>query len=143
MSKYVKKLGSDKSYKRPKITYQEKLSAEEIQEKLQGYIKVDNIAEVPLNTHIRYFTTKSDGTQVFRTGGFLDNKNESDKYIMLSNGKNKWSVQVKNTVFFRKMSHKEEIETLHSYYQKKIEEKDLTIDKLKKYIKKIKKTEQE
>ena len=43
MSKYVNKLGTDKSYKRPNATYQEKLSADEISEKLQGYEKVDDI----------------------------------------------------------------------------------------------------
>lgn len=135
MSKYAKKLGTDKGYKRPKVTYQEQLSADEIAEKLQGYQRVDDISEVPLNTHVRYFTVQQDGTQVFRTGGFLHNKNNADVYVMLNNGKNIWSVQVKNAVFFRKMSHQEEIEAIHSLYKKKLEEKDNLIKKLKKYIK--------
>ena len=82
MSKYVKKLGEDNTYNRPKTTYQEQLSANEIGDKLQGYEKVDNIAEVPLNTHIRYFTTKPDGTQVFRMGGFLYNKQNSKIFVL-------------------------------------------------------------
>ena len=135
MSKSVKKLGTDKSYKRPKVTYQEQLTAEEIAEKLQGYERVDDISEVPLNTHIRYFKTEKDGTQTFRTGGFLFNKQNADKYIMLTNVKNVWSVQVKNTVFFKKMSHKEEITAIHNLYKKKLAEKDAIIKKLKKYIK--------
>jgi hypothetical protein len=135
MSKYVKKLGSDQTYKRPKVTQQEKLSAEEIANKLEGYEKVDDIAEVPLNTHIRYFTINPDGTQIFRTGGFLHNKQNADTYVMLSNGKNIWSVQVKNSIFFRKMSQKDEITAIHSMYKKKLEEKDEIIEKLKKYIK--------
>ncbi len=135
MSKYVKKLGSDKSYQRPKTTYQEKLSAEEIESKLEGYQKVENIAEVPLNTHIRYFTINPDGTQVFRTGGFLHNKQNADTYIMLSNGKNSWSVQVNNSIFFRKLSQKDEIDAIHASYKQKLEEKDRTIEKLKRYIK--------
>lgn len=135
MSKYTKKLGSDKTYKRPKTTFQENLTANEIAEKLQGYEKVDNIEDVPLNTHIRYFTTKSDGTQVFRLGGFLFNKQNPEKYVMLNNGKNTWSVQVKGTVFFKKLSHKDELEAIHSLYKKKLAEKDLIIEKLKKYIK--------
>jgi hypothetical protein len=134
MSKYVKKLGSDRTYKRPKKTYQDQLSADEITKKLQGYEKVDNMAEVPLNTHIRYFKIEPDGTQVFRTGGFLYNKRNPEEYIMLSNGKNTWSVQVKDTVFFKKMSQKDEIEAIHIMYKKKLAEKDLAIDKLKKYI---------
>lgn len=134
MSKHVKKLGSDRSYKRPKVTYQEQLTADEIAEKLQGYERVDDISEVPLNTHIRYFTTNKDGTQTFRTGGFLYNKNNAETYVMLSNGKNVWSVQVKGAVFFKKMTHHDEIAALHALYKKKLDEKELVIKKLKKYI---------
>ena len=140
MSKYVKKLGSDKSYKRPKTTYQEKLSADEIAEKLQGYEQVDDISEVPLNTHLRYFRTNPDGSQTFRTGGFLHNKKNAETYIMLSNGKSVWSVQIKGTVFFKKMTHKDEIDAIHKLYKKKIAEKDLIISKLKRYIKSKMKT---
>lgn len=135
MSKYVKKLGSDPSYKRPKTTYQEKLSLDDISEKLQGYEQVHDIAEVPLNTHIRYFVKQKDGTQTFRTGGFLSNKQNADKFVMLSNGKQGWSVQVKGTVFFKKMSQKDEIAAIHAQYKKKLDEKDEVIAKLKKYIK--------
>lgn len=135
MSKYVKKLGADKSYKRPKVTYQEKLSGDEIAEKLQGYEKVDNIADVPLNTHIRYFKKQPDGTQVFRTGGFLHNKQNADVYVMLSNGKSIWSVQVKDTIFFKKLSHNDEIAALHTLYKKKLDAKDKKIALLTKYIK--------
>lgn len=140
MPKYVSKLGSDKSYKRPKITYQEKLTANEIKEKLQGYQKVDNIADVPINTHIRYFIQKPDGSRLFRTGGLLYNKQNADKYVILSNGKHVWSVQVKNTVFFRKMSHKEEIDALHRFYKNKLKEKDKTIKNLEMQIRSIRKS---
>lgn len=135
MSKYMKKLGSDSKYKRPKKTYQENLSADEIASKLQGYEKVDDIAEVPLNTHIRYFKTNPDGSQSFRTGGFLHNKQNPERNIMLSNGTFVWSVQTKGTTFFRKLSQKDEIEALHLLYKKKLAEKDLIIHKLKTYIK--------
>jgi hypothetical protein len=135
MSKYVKKLGSDASYIRPKQTLQEQLSADEITKKLQGYEKVDDISEVPLNTHIRYFKMNPDGSQVFRTGGFLHNKQNAEKYIMLSNGKNSWSVQVADAIFFKKMSHKDENDAIHASYKKKLDEKDIIIEKLKKYIK--------
>jgi hypothetical protein len=135
MSKYVKKLGSDKTYKRPKSTFQEKLSADDIAEKLQGYEKVDDIADIPLNTHIRYFLTNPDGSQIFRLGGFLYNKQNPDKFVMLTNGKNVWSVQVNGTIFFRKLSQKDELEAVHALYKKKLAEKDEIIEKLKKYIK--------
>lgn len=133
--KIAKKLGADRKYKRPKTTYQEQLTAEEIEQKLQGYEQVDDIAEVPLNTHLRYFVVQPDGSQVFRTGGFLHNKNNADTYVMLSNGKNIWSVQVANAIFFQKLSQKKEIEKLHKLYKKKLAEKDAIIKKLKDYIK--------
>lgn len=132
MSRTTQKLGSDPNYKRPKVTYQEQLTAEEIAEKLQGYQKVDNIGDVPLNTHIRYFITK-DGQQVFRMGGLLQNKMNSDTYVYLSNGRDSWPVQVNGTIFFRKMSHKEEVDTLHDVYKKKNREKDMIIETLKRY----------
>lgn len=135
MSKSVKKLGSDRSYKRPKTTYQEQLTADEIAEKLQGYEKVDDISEVPLNTHIRYFKIEKDGTHTFRTGGFLFNKTNADKYVYLSNGKNSWVVQINGAIFYRKISHTEEIDALHRHYKKKLQDKDVIINKLKKFIK--------
>ena len=136
MSKRAKKLGADKTYKRPKVTHQEKLSAEEIEEKLEGYVKVDDIAEVPLNTHMRYFTITKDGSHVFRLGGFLQNKQNAEKYVMLGNGKQVWSVQVKDSIFYRKMSHKEEIDKIHEYYKEKLDKKDQVIAKLKEYVRK-------
>lgn len=135
MSKYAKKLGDDKSYKRAKTTFQEQLTSEQIAEKLQGYVKVDDIAEVPLNTHLRYFKTEADGTQSFRLGGFLHNKKDADRFVMLSNGKSVWSVQVNTAVFFKKLSQKDEIESIHKLYKKKLAEKDAKIKKLVKYIK--------
>jgi hypothetical protein len=134
MSKFIKKLGSDKTYKRPIRTFQEQLSGEDIMKKLQGYERVDNISEIPLNTHMRYFKTNPDGTQIFRTGGFLYNKQDSEKFIILTNWKNTWSVQIKDTVFFKKMSHKDEINAIHELYRAQLEEKDIVIEKLKKYI---------
>ena len=136
MSKKTKKLGTDKNYKRPKVTYQEKLTKEEIKEKLEGYVKVTDLKEVPLNTHMRYFIIQDDGKKLFRTGGFLINKIDYKKYVIISNGGFSWSVQVKNTIFFRKMDHQEEIEHIHKMYEQKLKEKDKEIKKLKAYIKK-------
>jgi len=130
MFKYSKPFGSDKNYKRPEITYQEQLSKEEVLEKLNGYVKVDNISEVPISTHVRYFTKKDDKI-MFRTGGSLVNKNNADVYVMLSNGTNTWSVQVRDTVFYRKMSHQEELNLVKNSYEKKIKEQTDTINQLK------------
>ena len=40
-------------------TLQDKLTKEEIKEKLEDYIEVEDINKVPLNTHIRYFSIKN------------------------------------------------------------------------------------
>lgn len=128
MSKFAKKIGSDKSYVRPNKTYQEKLTPEQIAEKLEGYEKVKDIADVPLNTHIRYFKINKDKSQKYCNGGFLHNKSNPDKFIMLSNGTLIWSVQTKSSIFFKKISRKEEIDAIHQDYANKI-------DKLKRYIK--------
>lgn len=134
MSRSISKLGDDKSYKRPKKTLQEKLSADEIDEKLQGYDVVDDIDDVALNTHVRYFIRGEDNVPLFRTGGFLSNKTNCEKYIMLTNGKNIWSVQVKDTIFYKKLSQKEEMEIFKKIYEKKIFEKEQTITALKNFI---------
>jgi hypothetical protein len=134
MPKFVQRLGTDKTYNKPKVTYQEKLSADEIAQKLQGYEKVDDIVDVPLDTHIRYFINQPDGSQLFRTGGFLRNKQNADEWIYLDNGKNSWCVQTKGAVFFKKLSHKDEIDAIHEQYKKKLEERDKIIAKLKNYI---------
>jgi hypothetical protein len=103
---------SEVNYERPKQTYTDKLDEDDIANKLTDYIKIDNIADVKLNTHLRYFTLEADkktGTvkRKFRMGGFLSNKNHADKYVVLTNGRNTWSVQVINTVFYRKMTYEE------------------------------------
>ena len=134
MAKRLEKLGSDKNYKRPKKTYQEQLSAQDIAEKLQGYRKVDSLIDVPIDTHIRYFKTEDDGTRVFRTGGFLRNKNNANQYIILSNGKKTWSVQVEDTVFFSKMTHKEEIDAIHEDYRSQLDAKDKIIERLERKL---------
>lgn len=141
MYKKPSKLGSDKSYKKPKKTYQEQLTADEIREKLRGYIKVEDIAEVPLSTHIRYFDNDKHGRRVFRTGGQLFNKNQPDVYVMLSNGDHTWSVQVVNAIFYRKMNHQEQLDNIHQEYDTKIEELEATIRRLRRRLKASQKIE--
>jgi len=134
-TKYTKKIGSDPSYKRPKKTMQEQLTAEEIEERLQGYERVDDINEVAINTHLRYFETTDDGTQLFRMGGFLQNKRNAETYVYLTNGKVSWPVQTHKAIFFRKLSHQEEIDAIHRHYKKKLQEKDEQLAKFKQFIK--------
>jgi hypothetical protein len=101
---------SDTSYRRPKTTLQDKLTYDEIKEKLKNYEKVENIVDIPLYTHLRYIEVKEvNGKKEykFRLGGYLINKENSDKYVVLSNGQSTWSVQVKDTIFYRKLDSQE------------------------------------
>lgn len=100
------------NFNRPKTTYTDTLQNKAaMQEKLKNYKRVDDIDDVPINTHVRYVTLDKEHKQVFRLGGLL--KKIHSKYVQLSNGTYTWSVQryhYKNdtdeepmfeTVFFR------------------------------------------
>ena len=135
-------------YKRPKKTKQDNLTATEIKEMLEDYIEVEEISKVALNTHLRYFSEKENPTtkkkeKVFRMGGFLVNKNNYEKFIVLSTAPNTgvinnmaktWSVQVKGSKFYRKLSYDE----IKEQYLEEIEELNDQIDILKKDNKKLK-----
>ena len=143
--KVTKRLSRDTAYKKKKGgSYQENLSPEEIKKKLEEYSQVDNIAEVPLQTHIRYFTiTPKTGEKLFRLGGFLAKIDPGMKFIICQNGTFSWSVQIKNSVFFRKMSFselKEElIEKISKNFKNEIKSLKKENKKLKETLKEIKK----
>jgi hypothetical protein len=60
----TKRLTRDKTYVRPKTTYQDSMTNKEINDKLKDYKIVTNILQVPINTHVRYFTTDKSGKTV-------------------------------------------------------------------------------
>jgi hypothetical protein len=130
---------NDKKYTRPKHTIQDKITESEIEDALNDYIECEDISKVPLGAHIRYFTTTTDKKgnveRKFRFGGFLKNKDNCDKYIILTNNTISWSVQIDNTTFFKKMN----IEEIKEEYNKVINEKHQIIKSLKKEIKKLNK----
>jgi hypothetical protein len=148
------RLGND-NYKRPKKTLQEKLTKEEIAEKLIGYTEVkdlNELKEIPLGTELRYFVfekTNKIVTKKFRLGGKLINKDNAEKYIVLATGVapalKTWSVQVKDAEFWEKTKvediiavqsekikdikekYEEEIDILRSELKKALEEKKKVI----------------
>lgn len=134
MNKQVtKRLTRDTTYNKTKKSYQDNLSPAEIKQKLEEYSQVDNIDEVPLNSHLRYFTINvKTGKKQFRLGGFLT-KIDKD-YVVLSNGTLSWSVQKKNNIFFRKMTFQELKEELTGKIKKSYESE---IKKLKDENKKL------
>ena len=122
-------------YKRPKRTQQDKMSPDDIKKALENYIQVDEISQVPLKSHLRYFTVNlKTGKKLFRLGGFLSNKDNSDKYVVLSNGKITWSVDTTKSVFFKKMS----LDEVREEYEDEIKKLRKDNKALKKALKQIK-----
>ena len=119
-------------YKRPKFTYTEKLSKDEIEDLLEDYVEIKDMNKIPVNTHVRYFVTKNN-KRLFRTGGLLINNSGLPDYVVLSNGKQSWSVQTKGTIFFKKMTIKE----IKEDYEKEIEEIENENEDLKRMVKKL------
>ena len=102
----TKRLTKDKI--KTKNSYQNKLSPAEIKQKLEEYKRVEDISSLSLNSHLRYFTIDSKtGEKNFRLGGFLTKVNQEKGYIVLSNGNVSWSVQLKNSILFKKMTFQE------------------------------------
>ena len=130
---------NDKKYTRPKHTLQDKITEDDINEALKDYIECDDISKIPIGSHLRYFITSTDKRgnteRKFRFGGFLKNKDNCDKYVILTNNNISWSVQIDNTTFFKKMN----IEEIKEEYNKILEEKHQVIKSLKKEIKKLNK----
>ncbi len=125
------------TYDRPELTLTDTLQTNAaMQEKLQNYVRVDDVDDIPLRTHVRYVTLK-DGKQRFCLGGLLTKKHS--KYVVLSNGTFSWSVQryhwseedqenpAFETAFFRILSKNEQ-------QNKQWEQKESEIEKLKQYI---------
>ncbi len=123
-------------YVRPTKTYTDNLSPEQIKEKLADYVKIDNsdLLTMQLGTHLRYFTTDDNGKKHFRMGGNLINIKGMPEYVILGNGTTTWSVQIANTIFFKKLN----ISDVREEYQEIIKEQKKEIDKLKKIISTLK-----
>ena len=143
MSKNITtRLSRDTTYKKKNNSYQNNLSPNEIKKKLEEYQQVDDVFNLELNTHLRYFTIDKSGKKQFRLGGFLTKINKENKYVILSNGKLSWSVQIENSVFFKKVSFselkQEIIEKTAKKYSSKIKILEEENAKLKKTLKEVK-----
>ena len=90
-------------------THTEKLSNADIKSLLKEYISVEYIVKVPVGIHVRYFINDPETKKKkFRYGGFINKIDPLGRYIMLSNGTTQpWSVQIPNTIFYKKISNEE------------------------------------
>ena len=139
---YLEKL-SKSNYKRPKKTYTESIqNKKSMKEKLENYERAENVDDIELERHVRYISLDETKKQVFRTGGLLIRK-ETD-FVQLSNGRQKWSVQryhyddsgepIFETVFFYRISQKEEFNRKEEKYIEVIKLQRDKIQKLKDII---------
>ena len=138
---FKKKLNKDE-YTRPKLTYTDKLTKDDIEDMLEDYKQVLDINKIPVGSHLRYFTMKNN-VKKFRTGGVLHNNTGLPDYIVLSNGTRTWSVQTKNTTFFKKMNINEikaEYEDIITDLEKKVTMLEKKNDELRFYIVELKKS---
>ena len=138
MSQYkAKRLTRDKN--KINNSYQNKLSPKEIKEKLEEYKKVVDISKVSLDAHLRYFTINDKGEKLFRLGGFLRKIDLEKGYVILSNGQLNWSVQIKNSIFFQKMTFQElKMELKQEIEKKYLSEMKKLKDENKKLLKALK-----
>jgi hypothetical protein len=121
----IKNQQNKDNYKRPEITYTDKLSKSQIKELLIDYERVKDIKDlekIPPGTHLRYFEMKNKELK-FRTGGVLTVNSGLPDYIILSNGKLSWSVQVATCIFFRRVT----IKQIREEYDKLLFKNDATI----------------
>ena len=122
-----------KGYSRPKSTFTDNLSKEDVEKKLEDYKKLDDITQVLIGTHLRYFA-KKDGDLIFRMGGNLKSNTGLPKFVILKNAEGiEWSVQVEGTLFYKKML----IQEIKDEYEEIIKELNGKIKKLKERIKEL------
>lgn len=124
----------------------EDLSNDEIEKLLEDYEEVETVndlKQIPLGTHIRYFLEKDDKT-IFRYGGTLfDAKGAKKGYIILQNGQKRWSVQLKNSSIWRRVSI-DDVKDEYDDYVKKLETENNDLkQKLIKYKQKYDKAKEE
>jgi len=97
-------------FTRPELTFTDRLADDDMKQYLIDYTAVSNIGNVPVGSHIRYFSYDKDDILKFRLGGTLLNISGLPNYIVLGNGAKTWSVQTKNenkkeTIFYVKLTN--------------------------------------
>jgi hypothetical protein len=85
----------------------ERLCKEEILICLEDYKKVKSIDELKVGQNIRYFLIGLDKKLTFRTGGEIIDVKGFPEYIGVKSGRIRWPVQIRDTIFFIKMSNHE------------------------------------
>jgi hypothetical protein len=143
----ILRLSTDFGYKRPKVTIQDTFQDPDIfDEKLKDYAELfdDEILDVPLNTHIRYFTyNQKAGKELFRTGGVLHRK-FAQYMILMGKECRTFSVQrfvydddgdiIYRTRFFKHLTKADKLENYESMQTEDSSLKDAIVVKQQKEI---------
>jgi hypothetical protein len=142
----IKKLAND-GYVRPKVTASELLSKEDIEERLKDYKRLykADIESLKDGDHIRYFEVNGKNTK-YKPGGYVVS-NGYPKYIVLSNNRSNWCVQLDNHILYKRLDVellvadiRKDCELQISKRDEKIDELIAIINKQKDVILKMKKT---
>ena len=144
------RISKDK-YKKPANTFQDNLTQEDINILLEEYNEIDDIHHLKPTVQIRYYTIVKNKQNVekklFRMGGTIIKVDFEKKYLVLSNGKITWSVQINDkNIFYKKMTT-EEIKEFYENELNSVETEQMQIkssnDKLKTNLKEMQKKYQE
>jgi len=133
---------SDDNYEKPVDTYQDKLTQEDIQLLLEEYNQVTDMHELKPGLHVRYFSIikkkvgkSTTEKRIFRMGGQIIKIDYEKQYLVLSNGKITWSVQINDsTIFYRKLTSQE----IKDFYENEITEVDTELTKTRAAYEKLK-----
>lgn len=137
MSIKLTRISAD-DYKKDGNTTQDNLTNDDINILLEEYAEVDEITELKPGIHVRYFNIikkKNSEQKIFRMGGTIIKIDYDKKYMVLSNGKISWSVQINNTnIFYRKMTTQE----VKDFYENELNNMEEDVKKYKSIIDKFK-----
>ncbi len=130
----IQRLGDDvdeKTYLKPEKTATDLLSPEEIKKRINNYEQVsgDAVADIVPDTRVQYFEVMEDKSFKYKPGGVVI-VNKYPDYMVLSNGRRNWSVQLINHVIFKEI----DIDVIKSNYDTLIASKDRQIEQLKHLI---------
>ena len=130
----TKRLSRDTNYNKSNKSYQETLTSDEIKEYLKEYKLIENIDDVDLNKHIRYFDVDPKTKEKkFRLGGTYNKKDKENRYIILSNGNYSWSIQLDRVILFEKLNTKDIID-IYENKIKKLKNNNQILVEEKKYL---------
>lgn len=115
----------------PAIKKKQSYTRSDIESQLKNYEKLDSVSvkELANGDRVRYFEVMGNSNFKYKPGGYVL-INGAPEYLVLTNGKKNWSVQLATHVIFKALDY-DKMEEAHN---KALADKDALIDKLRKMI---------